>query len=133
MEKKLRVINNRAFDKVKWAYQRLTRGWDDRAVWDMDYYLAKLIPQLVKELKEKGHGFPSSMIPVLIPEDFIEELSKETQILALKRWHDILDSIVEGFEEYSQVRNCMMHPDYKMEKFEKGFKLFKKYFGSLWD
>ena len=129
MEKKLRVINNRAFDKVKWAYQRLTRGWDDRAVWDMDYYLAGLIPQLVKELKEKGHGFPSDMVP----EESIGEISEEVETAVREKWNAILDSIAEGFEEYNQVRNCMMHPDYKMVKFEKGFKLFKKYFGSLWD
>ena len=129
MDKKIRIIENKPFNKVKWAYQRLTRGWDDRAVWDMDYYLAELIPQLVKELKEKGQGFPSEMIPG----DASGEITEEMEKAGREKWGGILDSIIEGFEEYNQVRNCVMHPDYKMVKFEKGFKLFKKHFSSLWD
>ena len=129
MDKKIRVIENKPFDKVKWAYQRLTRGWDDRAVWDMDYYISDLIVQLTKKLKDEGVGFPSSMIEG----DPMGELTKEEEKKYHEKWQGVLDSIIEGFEEYSQVRNCMMHPDYKMVKFEKGFKLFKKHFSSLWD
>lgn len=65
----------------KFAYQRLTRGWDDSWSWDMHGQLSKIIPEILKKLKEYESGFPVGL--------------SEKDSLAV--WHKILDEIAEGF------------------------------------
>ncbi|NLE05487.1 MAG: hypothetical protein GX638_11900 [Crenarchaeota archaeon] len=83
---------------------------------------------MLTELKEKGNGFPCALIPDDIGENITEEVEKKCR----EKWNEILDAIIEGFEEYKKLSSCLLHPDFKMEKFEKGFALFKKHFSSLW-
>lgn len=62
---------------IKYAYQRLTRGYDDRLFWDMQEYIDPMVVAFVKNLREHGHGHPSEM----------------TQ----KKWNKVLDTILIGF------------------------------------
>lgn len=39
---------------IKWAYQRLTRGFDDRATWNLDDYLSKHIAAVIMRYVEKA-------------------------------------------------------------------------------
>lgn len=45
--------------EVRWAYQRVVRGWDDRALWSLDYHLAKTLGAQLIELSRIAHGYPS--------------------------------------------------------------------------
>jgi len=36
------------FNQIKWAYQRVKRGYDDRIFWEFDSYFMKFIPALKK-------------------------------------------------------------------------------------
>jgi len=40
-----------ACNEVKWAWQRLYRGWDDRATWSADYYFARQISEILDAIK----------------------------------------------------------------------------------
>lgn len=48
-------------DHIEYARQRVSRGWDDRAAWSVEYYLAETLPSIIRQLKEKGHGVPVHM------------------------------------------------------------------------
>ena len=127
-----------AFLEIKWAWQRVFRGWDDRVVWSIDYYLAENIPMWLKQLKETNSGVPTTMFK---PEDYIDEnynVSKETMERGGNEFNAILDEIILGFNMYIDMADLNIPyntPKYKeAEKiFEKGFELLQEHFSSLWD
>lgn len=119
---------------VKYAWQRLFRGYDDRAWWNMDRYLSDIISKLSHELRTKSHGTPASVYIELgfTPSDSGEYTDEET-VLAEEKWANILSDIEEGFKEYIEVDNCMLHPNHDLVKFNRAFDLFREYFSALWD
>jgi len=119
-------------DTLIHAWQRVFRGYDDRAWWEMDAYLATLIPILVKQLRKNGHGVPSAMYEGLTPDENgnYDELAQAT---ATDKWNYILIEIEEGFKEYLEYQHCNLDPDHKLEKFNRAFDLFREYFSALWD
>lgn len=126
------------FRQIEWAWQRVFRGWDDTAVWSIDWYLSKQIPQLIRRLKETQHGTPNSMWEGMTPIDENFNYSKEDDEIAYKKWADILDGIAEGFEASLKIQEeCLWanDPEYAEldAKFERGFDLFRKYYHNLWD
>jgi hypothetical protein len=44
--------------EIKQGFLRMFRGYDDRAWWDMDYFIRKLFIRLLLELAENTHGYP---------------------------------------------------------------------------
>ncbi len=68
--------------KPKWAWQRLTRGWDDTATWSMDTYIAGLLADMLAEHRRVAHGYPMRM-------DSFEE------------WETILKQMEEDFRFYT--------------------------------
>lgn len=60
--------------KIKWAYQRGTRGFSDRDMWSMDMYLAKQFSRQLTWIVEKGHGVPTSYGTPPNYEDDIEDM-----------------------------------------------------------
>ena len=141
---------------VKIFIQRGKRGWSVRDVWGYDFYLAKIISEGLKHLKENGKGIPT----------YKKGKSDEK---AIKEWKNILDTIIKTFETAMKIANGDYHyipskkflwKDYKsmikicadinkkypndlpkqkaMTKresleYEKGFNLFKEWFFALWD
>jgi hypothetical protein len=43
---------------IRFAWQRLTRSWDERAVWALDDHVAKTLGAQLLLLAEIGHGWP---------------------------------------------------------------------------
>jgi len=104
------------FRHLKWAWQRVYRGWDDTVVWSIDYYLAQYMPIWLRKLKEDKKGIPIGM-------------SEE-------EWDIVLYKITTGFEVAYKIIE-MDYDEHGQEiaykKFEEGMDLFKEYFFSLWD
>jgi hypothetical protein len=96
-----------AVDEVRYAWQRVFRGWDDRAVWSIDYWLDAKMPAMLRRLKETKHGVPSSMFT---PEDCIPQgewqgnPSEEGMKRAGARWDAIVDKMIAGFEASARVK-----------------------------
>lgn len=42
---------------LKAAWQRATKGYADRDVWNMDDHLLTLMPQMLDKLRETSHGY----------------------------------------------------------------------------
>jgi hypothetical protein len=148
---------------LKYAWQRLLRGWDERASWDITDYLGDLIPQLARDLIRYGHGAPVSMFDG----SPFEEHSRVEKDEAKRKWDDILEEIASGFEaarrigdppqwyiaekskelglgsscSYKsisyQVRELAAVMPYwdneQRKKFHHGMYLFHRYYFDLWD
>ena len=123
--------------QIEWGWQRISRGYDDRVIWSIDYHLAVVIPQWLRTLKIKQHGIPMSMFEGLEEERFengVIGYSDENMKIASDKWGKILDEIADGFEEYNKIDDLPYNEREKaFEKFNNVFDLFKKYYADLWD
>lgn len=94
--------------EVKWAWQRVSRGYDDRLYWGMDEYLDPIIIAGLKNLRNNGNGYPC--------------------LLSQKKWNSILDIMITAFQtdkyEYTEESK---------EQRNRGLKLFARYYNHLWD
>lgn len=124
--------------QIKWAWQRVFRGWDDTAVWSVDSYLAEIIPQLLTALKEKKQGIPISVFddePEVL-EGGVIGYGEESMKKAEEKWDKILDTIIYGFTEYTRAENELVSiEEWKgvREKLSESFDLLNKYFDGLFD
>lgn len=122
--------------QIRWGYQRVFRGWDDRAVWSLNYHLAEIIPPILKKLKEDKVGIPMFCFEGLPYEDEnTYSYSDESMEIADERWNAILDEMIVGFEIYNKLWE---EPSYEKEreeykKVERALDLLKEHFESLWD
>lgn len=49
------------FYRLKARWQRFKRGYADVDVWDFNYWFLQTIPEMIKQIKDKGVGYPSNM------------------------------------------------------------------------
>jgi hypothetical protein len=85
------------------AYQRVVRGWDDRAVWSIDYWLDDKMPAILRKLKEDKHGIPMQCFDGLPMNDEGYHSAPEMEI-AEARWNEMLDKMIAGFEASRRVK-----------------------------
>jgi len=124
--------------RIHWAWQRLTRGWDDTVIWGIDTYLSEVMPVWLEKLRDNKQGIPSEMFN---DEDFDESdnynATDEGRARAEARWNEILDIMILGFR--SANRLIMYDWDTKAEQrqlyrqWRAGARLFAKHYFSLWD
>lgn len=100
---------------IKNKYQKLTRGYSDKELWNLDATLAKWILPRLKAFKEHNIGYPSF------------KSSKE-------EWDAELETMIKAFEFYMidpfDVNEKEREEQNKIIK--KGFILFGKRIGHLW-
>lgn len=134
-----------------WSYQRVTRGWADCDTWGTGSHLSDILPEMLRHLLNNTHGFPSG----LVPDDDVDK--------GMAAWRCILHQMAEGFEAAGKSQQIppeyvteletstgwraklgVNDRDYdwlaiekyqkaQIKTFNKGMKLFTKYFFSLWD
>ena len=137
-------------------YQRARYGYSYRDCWSIDWYLADIIPKMINQLKGNLHGVPGDIADKYVAEDKHDiDMTHATA-----EWESILDKIANAFKleyeildstlydcadkkEEDKMKELMKETDYHtncriMTKKEKnsrdeGWKLLRKYFGSLWD
>ncbi len=89
--------------------QRLTRGWDDSELWNLDNTISEFVLPRLKRFKAYQHSHPSYM-------------TKE-------EWDGVLDQMILAFEN-----NLIDFPSREQDKqVEEGLTLFAKYYVHLWD
>jgi len=136
--------------QIRTFFQRGKKGIAESDIWNLHDYLSKVTIEGLKYIKEYGIGVPTW-----------EEGMKEGE--ATKKWHEILDTLIWTFEIAQKIsdgnvyylRNVKdrkswrevckklnkKHPEYEnrvmtdkeIRKYDKGWRLFKKYYYSLWD
>jgi hypothetical protein len=91
---------------LKYAHQRLTRGWDDRAVWSIDWWLDDKMPDMLRKLKKDKHGIPGDMfegLPTVPGEEWNH--TEEAYEMAEARWNGIIDKMIAAFEANRRMQN----------------------------
>ena len=126
------------FLRMKWAFQRVYRGWDDRAVWSVDIWLSEMLPPILRRLKVVKHGIPFMFLPKEVdPADgYSEQQLKvaseaygvEIELLAtgLERINRMDDPIPDG----ADFKDVMVQ---RQADFEKTMQLFTKLMFTLWE
>jgi len=124
--------------EIKWAYQRVVRGWDDTAVWSVDQWLDEMMPDILNTLKLDKHGTPNS----IFTKNEMDEngnVSEENHKKAHERWNNELDKMIAGFIASKKLRDLDYNWRDKVEEqavkkvFDEGMQSFVKYYHSLWD
>lgn len=135
---------------LKWAYQRMMRGFSDYDVLDLDGYLELLLPSMIETFKNKNDGsFPTQIQVDICNEqgidynEYIERSWKEQEEIAnqcLVRWLETLDRIIYCFKEankdtstdYKSGGEYKSFDEYEFAMRKEGLELINKYFHSLW-
>jgi len=103
--------------EVKYAYQRVVNGYDERISWDIAEYLNRILIPVLKKFRKDKFGYPSNM----------------TQ----KTWDKELDTMIKGFEATQRIKdfNLSIKDSYKndIKIAEKGLSTFAKRYMNLWD
>lgn len=140
------------FNNIKYSYQRITKGYCDKDLWDIDCWFMDIIPRMLQQFKETRCGSPGVLGEYYTDTDGI--LKND---ICHKEWDKILDEMIFLFremneetcsrkntyiEEYNRAPNeCKVKyfeyekelEEYRMECKDKAFALFSKWFYSLWD
>jgi len=121
---------------------------DDFDTWNMDHTLAYIIEPMLKQLKLTKHG-----APYVYPEDVPTELrptkkeltaytkNGDTDSKFFERWDWVLDEMIYAFACKATKDEVFMRFDItdqkgmkaEQKRISNGFRLFGKYFESLWD
>jgi len=101
--------------ELKYAWQRVWRGYDDSMVFDMNDTFIELYREILKDFKENLHGYPGTMTE--------------------EEWNDILDEMIGSLDRMYYVLFKSDNDDADLVEQEKDrfFELFKEHFWSLWD
>jgi hypothetical protein len=120
------------FKRLPCFFERGKKGYSSIDTWSFDAYLCGVISGGVKHLRDNLHGAPYQL--------FDNHAENPTW-----RWEKILDTIIEGFDagkalinnDFIEIGDTLEEWEPKEKelrrKFNRGMRLFKKYFFHLWD
>ena len=101
---------------IKQKWQKLTRGYFDEELWNLDYTICKWILPRLKSFKEQTKDYPP-------------ELNN------LAEWKEIIQKIIDAFEIYSiDLPETPYSSSYEEDdkRVREGFELLSKHFHNLW-
>ncbi len=113
--------------EIKFAYQKITRGYCDRDVWSMDIFFFETFSKMLRQLKRDTHSYPGF------------------NGMTMRKWKGILTKMINGFDAGVQIGNMDFIGEndtpkqiqIKLRKLEKkqnkAMKLFCKWINALWD
>jgi len=137
-ECRMRIWVKYVVRRVKWGWQKISRGYSDCDLWYLrgvfgDFILPRL--RAFREMKRMG-VCPGSMCPESKP---VTTTSEEYEKKMIKQWNDTLDKMIFAFEymkKDDEGKNLTesYEEDFKnWDKVQEGLELFAKYYLDLWD
>ena len=101
---------------IRHRRQRARRGFSSYDAWNLDGYLAQMIADSVRWLRENGHGYPSSF-------NGIEE------------WNAVLERIEVPLRVWAEQRHDMDLDEEERwaDRCHEALKLLTEHFFALWD
>ena len=97
---------------LKFKWQRITRGFSDEKLWNLDVTIAEFILPRLERLIEYQHGYPS---------EFTEA-----------EWKEVLGRMIKAFKIISSDDFWDMDVEKKCAV-ENGLDFFREYYFALWD
>lgn len=142
--------------RIKYAWQRAVRGYDDRACWNIDYWFLDIMPKILDNLINNRFGYPGRLDDETwdkILKDMkhcFEDASEETCSMKNEYEEDYYETLLNEYakngkatwSKLSMTQDEIKENYYKREteifeyrnkQLNKGLNLFKKYFWDLWD
>jgi len=115
---------------VRFAWQRVFRGYSDDAVWGLDSYLTDIVLPVLKQYRKDKRGIPFV--------DGFEDKPFEDQVV---EWNRILDVMINSFQKmYDEDNgdgNWIIHnKEWHIEnnrQIQEGLQYFGRYYRNLWD
>lgn len=107
------------YREIKYFIQRGRKGYCDRDLWGIDEWLSDILPKAIREFKKHNYGYPGY-----------------GEAKTPKQWNKILSEIANGFEAWNKIDKLPLKSKrYRkyLAQFNKGMKLFHKWYGGLWD
>lgn len=98
--------------EIKWFWQRITRGFDDRETWNLEITIAEFVLPRLKVFKKHNNGYPHTLT--------------ETE------WESVLDDMIYAMEFHSGKFNFNLPDSQNYERVTNGTESMGKYFGDLW-
>lgn len=108
------------FRNIKFAYQRITRGYADPDIWDFDSYLSKIIINGSRHLADTTHGYPMML------------LNNKT-INSPEKWTEYLYEMASHFEKGMELEWNFDDFGKVDQEFSQGFNMLRESFYNLWD
>jgi len=102
---------NKFFRKIKYFYQKHTRGFSDEDLRNLDYYLAKHIKECLIEFKKVSSGYPANTI--------------------IEKWNKDLDDMIDVFEYFKNIESIEYNEEEVKKMTQLGYKFIDN-FNSLW-
>lgn len=100
------------FMKIKYAFQRAIKGYDDVALWNVNTYIATVIDNVLQEWLDKGvNSYPEKV--------------------GYDEWVARIEKIRAGFAEYRN--NAYSCDVLDSDKVDEALELLKVSFYDLWD
>lgn len=115
---------------VRYAWQRLTRGWDDSDMWSLDCSLAKLIAPRLRRFRDLDGGVFGG-IPASYCDTGSDGMPVATEA-ARNRYRADLDKMIAAFEFAASKERWDEHRPEVYARHDEGIKLFAEHFWSLW-
>lgn len=83
---------------IKYCYQRIKYGYCDRDVWSIDWWFLSVVPNMLEDLRETTHGYPSEFLDPG-PKELSEEEQEKVDEAGMQKWRDILSEMIFLFRE----------------------------------
>jgi len=124
---------------TKWFIQRGWRGWSDRDSWSMYSYVGPVLADMLKDLREKGHGYHC-----VHGEYLREQHMMDSSLCGPEDWWALLHRIEFGLRYYEYVYDgdCYEHYSFdgwraraesSQEVIVMAFADLAEYWGGMWD
>lgn len=140
-------------EEREWVKQRVSQGFCDPDLWEINRWFCLIIPKMLRTLKERNKGIPQE----LIDQEYLENREKYPLIkdvselsvsgddqakedmksaisdIAFVRWNEILTDMAERFDRVYALWDEIGCPAEKLqEATENAFSPFVKWFNHLW-
>lgn len=125
------------FGTLKCAWQRMTKGYCYRDVYDLSEFYIELFSASLKELSETTHGYPLDFKDMETWRDYLKEMAEH--FLAASTDIQYMTQRVLNHENFSEdkaqelIKAVMNDDKYREEHLDKALNMFKERFYDLWD
>jgi len=137
-------------------YSRMRRGWGKADTWEFCDYLSDVIVGGLKHLKKIKHGYPATfdsktnkleynekrwdkiLDEIIWTFEVAQKMDDTIRYLPTEEWSDkkylrLCKIVKEINKKYPRLEQNTVLTKKESGKYEQGFRLFAKYFHSLWD
>lgn len=85
------------FQNIKYSWQRITKGYCDKDLWNIDGWFMDIMPNMLQQFKENRHGSPG-----ILGTDYVNADGIRCNDTCHQEWDEILDKMIFLFREMNE-------------------------------